>query len=62
MKKRVRLTREEKLRLLSLHEKNPKITQAKIGLENETVQILCYEIDQMIIGEYLVPKMMSRNS
>ena len=32
-KKRVRLTMEEKLWLLSHHEKNPKITQAKIGLD-----------------------------
>ena len=30
-KKRVRLTMEEKLWLVSHHEKNPKITQAKIG-------------------------------
>ena len=32
-KKRVRLTMEEKLWLVSHHEKNPKITQAKIGLD-----------------------------
>ena len=32
-KKRVRLTMEEKLWVVSHHEKNPKITQAKIGLD-----------------------------
>ena len=32
-KKRVRLTMEEKLWLVSHHEKNPKITHSKIGLD-----------------------------
>ena len=60
-KKRVRLTMEEKLWLVSHHEKNPKITQAKICLDfsakfkraisKQCVQKLCYELDQMFIEE-----------
>ena len=51
MKKTRPADKGKELWLVSLHEKNPKITQAKICLENETVQTFCYEMDQMIIGE-----------
>ena len=51
-KKRVRLSVEEKIWILNHRKENPMISQNKIALDfsvkvSESLQKLCYEIDQM---------------
>ena len=55
-KKRVRLSVEEKIWILNHRKENPMISQNKIALDfsvkvSESLQKLCYEIDQMYIEQ-----------
>ena len=52
-KKRVRLTMEEKLWLVSHHEKNHKITQAKIGLDF-LAKSICWGFIPFMLGLFLI--------